>query len=82
MLYEVITAVTRRVLRRASQDEIHAASTLRREEEETRSRVLERVRHHQLEMKVSDTEWQWDRSKLTVYFTAEKRVDFRNLVLV
>jgi hypothetical protein len=31
-------------------------------------------------MKVSDAEWQWDRKKLTVYFTAEKRVDFRNLV--
>ena len=31
-------------------------------------------------MKVSDTEWQWDRNKLTIYFTAEKRVDFRALV--
>jgi cell fate regulator YaaT (PSP1 superfamily) len=31
-------------------------------------------------MKVSDTEWQWDHSKLTIYFTADKRVDFRALV--
>ena len=31
-------------------------------------------------MKISDTEWQWDRNKLTIYFTAEKRVDFRALV--
>ena len=31
-------------------------------------------------MKLSDAEWQWDRKKLTFYFTAEKRVDFRNLV--
>jgi cell fate regulator YaaT (PSP1 superfamily) len=29
---------------------------------------------------VSDAEWQWDRNKLTIYFTAEKRVDFRALV--
>jgi cell fate regulator YaaT (PSP1 superfamily) len=29
---------------------------------------------------VSDTEWQWDRNKLTIYFTADKRVDFRALV--
>jgi len=29
---------------------------------------------------VSDAEWQWDRKKLTLYFTAEKRVDFRALV--
>jgi cell fate regulator YaaT (PSP1 superfamily) len=38
------------------------------------------VRIHELVMKVSDTEWQWDRNKLTIYFTAEKRVDFRALV--
>jgi hypothetical protein len=31
-------------------------------------------------MKLSDAEWRWDRRKLTIYFTAEKRVDFRNLV--
>tara|TARA_B100001105_G_scaffold157283_1_gene126420 strand:+ start:162 stop:671 length:510 start_codon:yes stop_codon:yes gene_type:complete len=31
-------------------------------------------------MKVTDAEWQFDRNRLTVYFTAEKRVDFRQLV--
>jgi hypothetical protein len=31
-------------------------------------------------MKITDAEWQWDRSKLTLFFTAEKRVDFRTLV--
>jgi cell fate regulator YaaT (PSP1 superfamily) len=31
-------------------------------------------------MKISDAEWQWDRRKLTLYFTAEQRVDFRALV--
>jgi cell fate regulator YaaT (PSP1 superfamily) len=31
-------------------------------------------------MKVSDAEWQVDRNKLTIYFTAERRVDFRELV--
>jgi cell fate regulator YaaT (PSP1 superfamily) len=38
------------------------------------------VQHHRLKMKVSEAEWQWDRNKLTVYFTADKRVDFRQLV--
>ena len=41
---------------------------------------MERVRANGLAMKLSDAEWQWDRKKLTFYFTAEKRVDFRNLV--
>jgi hypothetical protein len=31
-------------------------------------------------MKITDAEWRWDRRKLTLYFTAERRVDFRNLV--
>jgi len=31
-------------------------------------------------MKVSDAEWQHDRNKLTIFFTAERRVDFRELV--
>jgi hypothetical protein len=41
---------------------------------------MERVRANNLGMKITDAEWQWDRKKLTFYFTAEKRVDFRNLV--
>ena len=56
------------------------ANELRRQEDEIRREVAERVRAHDLAMKVSDTEWQWDRKKLTIYFTAEKRVDFRALV--
>jgi cell fate regulator YaaT (PSP1 superfamily) len=68
------------VVRRATQEEIRTANDLRRSEEDTRRTVLERVRARQLDMKVSDAEWQFDRKKLTVYFTAEKRVDFRELV--
>ncbi len=71
---------TLKVLRTASQDDIRAANDLRRSEDPTRIKATERVRHHGLEMKVSDAEWQWDRKKLTFYFTAEKRVDFRDLV--
>lgn len=72
--------VVRPVNRRASQEEIRTANELRKGEEDVRRRVIERVKEHQLQMKVSDAEWQWDRNKLTIYFTAEKRVDFRALV--
>ena len=68
------------VLRRATPDDIRQHNESRRSEEDVRRKVLERVRAHTLVMKVSDTEWQWDRNKLTIYFTAEKRVDFRALV--
>jgi cell fate regulator YaaT (PSP1 superfamily) len=72
--------VFRPVNRRASQEEIHTANELRKGEEDVRRKVIQRVKEHHLEMKVSDAEWQWDRNKLTIYFTAEKRVDFRALV--
>jgi cell fate regulator YaaT (PSP1 superfamily) len=70
----------RSVVRRATREDVRAAEEVRRSEEDTRRAVVEQVRARQLEMKVSDAEWQWDRKKLTVYFTAEKRVDFRELV--
>jgi len=70
----------RAVLRRATQEDIRLSNELRISEENVRRQVLEKVRQHKLDMKVSDAEWQWDRAKLSVYFTAEKRVDFRALV--
>jgi len=69
-----------RIVRRASEGDVRAADELRRTEEDVRRKVRDRVREHALPMKVSDAEWQWDRRKLTVYFTAEQRVDFRALV--
>lgn len=70
----------RAILRRATQEDIKQANELRVSEENVRRQVVDKVRQHKLEMKVSDAEWQWDRAKLSVYFTAEKRVDFRALV--
>jgi cell fate regulator YaaT (PSP1 superfamily) len=68
------------VLRRATPEDLKIHHDIRLSEEEVRQKVIQRVRSHDLLMKVSDTEWQWDRSKLTIYFTADKRVDFRALV--
>ena len=73
-------AAPRAVVRRATPDDQRVHDENRRSEDDARRKVIERVRSHELVMKVSDTEWQWDRNKLTIYFTAEKRVDFRTLV--
>src|SRR5947207_1862597 len=73
-------APERRIVRRATPDDTRAAERLHEEEATVRRRVMERVQQHALPMKVSDAEWQWDRKKLTIYFTAEQRVDFRALV--
>jgi cell fate regulator YaaT (PSP1 superfamily) len=68
------------VVRRATPEDLKIHRDMRGSEEEVRQKVIQRVRAHDLVMKVSDTEWQWDRNKLTIYFTADKRVDFRALV--
>ena len=68
-----------RRLATAEDDAARATSCARR----TRTRAasaMERVKANALVMKLTDAEWQWDRKKLTFYFTAEKRVDFRKLV--
>ena len=69
-----------KVLRTASGEDERRHAELRLLDDETRRKAAERVRAHSLAMKISDAEWQWDKRKLTLYFTAEKRVDFRALV--
>ncbi|MFV1986069.1 MAG: stage 0 sporulation family protein [Gemmatimonadota bacterium] len=70
----------KRIIRRAAPADVNRLFQLREQEMEVRRRTREMVSKHKLRMKVSEAEWQWDRNKLTVYFTAEKRVDFRALV--
>jgi cell fate regulator YaaT (PSP1 superfamily) len=73
-------SVERKILRRATPADVEMADRLRGEEDDARRTARQRVQTHNLPMKVSDAEWQWDRRKLTIYFTAEQRVDFRALV--
>ncbi|MEO8909564.1 MAG: regulatory iron-sulfur-containing complex subunit RicT [Gemmatimonadaceae bacterium] len=70
----------RKALRLASEKDRGQSKELDRLNEDARRKAMERVRANGLGMKLSDAEWQWDRKKLTLYFTADKRVDFRNLV--
>ena len=71
---------TKKARRLATADDVRRAQELRTQDEEARRRAMERVAANELVMKLSDAEWQWDRKKLTLYFTAEKRIDFRTLV--
>jgi cell fate regulator YaaT (PSP1 superfamily) len=68
------------IRRRATSNEVKRVEELRADDDTARKQSAERTRAAGLPMKVTDAEWRWDRRKLTLYFTAEKRVDFRNLV--
>jgi cell fate regulator YaaT (PSP1 superfamily) len=70
----------RKALRLATEKDRTLSKDLEKLNEDARRKAMERVRANNLGMKLSDAEWQWDRKKLTLYFTADKRVDFRNLV--
>jgi cell fate regulator YaaT (PSP1 superfamily) len=73
-------APSKKARRAATADDERRSREVREQDETARRRAMERVRANGLVMKLSDAEWQWDRKKLTFYFTAEKRVDFRTLV--
>lgn len=70
----------RRVLRVADERELAKAMALRGEEDRVRGEARSIVERHGLKMKVTEAEWQFDRNKLLLYFTADRRVDFRELV--
>src|SRR5687767_395508 len=73
-------APTLRILRLAEREDVDKAVSLRADEPRVRKITREKVLQYGLKMKVSEAEWQYDRNKLTIYFTAERRVDFRELV--
>lgn len=70
----------RKALRLATRRDVKQNQALDALNEDARIRAADRARASDLQMKISDAEWQWDRKKLTLYFTADRRVDFRNLV--
>lgn len=69
-----------RVLRLARPEEVDRLHELRGDEARVRAETRRLVAQHGLKMKVTEAEWRFDRNKLIIYFTAERRVDFRQLV--
>lgn len=70
----------RRIIRKASEPDGDRYKANREMEQEAYTSTRERIKEAKLEMKLVDVEFQWDVSKITFYFTAEHRVDFRGLV--
>ncbi len=68
------------VLRLASEDELRMMLSFKSKEKDALSRCAERVKQHHLPMKLVEAEYTFDGSRLTFYFTADERVDFRALV--
>ncbi len=69
-----------KVYRKASQKDIDIWQKCRDREEEIKKRAREIAIILNLQMKISDVEFQGDGSKATFYYTADERVDFRQLI--
>ena len=68
------------VMRRATAEDLARAEKNAQKAREAMRICQERIAAHNLEMKLVDAEYSFDNSKITFNFTAEGRVDFRNLV--
>jgi len=70
----------KKVLRKASEEDFQQREKNKELEKEAYEFCLERIRHRNLPMKLISTEATLDRKRILFYFTADGRVDFRELV--
>ncbi|MFQ5575153.1 MAG: regulatory iron-sulfur-containing complex subunit RicT, partial [Terriglobia bacterium] len=70
----------KRVLRKATEKDLDLAEKARKREKEALEVCDEKIKKHKLPMKLVDAECVFDGSRIVFYFSAESRVDFRDLV--
>ncbi len=70
----------KKVIRKATSEDIEKWQEARKREPETMLRARKLAESCHLQMKISDVEYQGDGSKATFFYTAEDRVDFRELI--
>ena len=75
-----ITQPLKPVLRAATPEDDEKAEKNREKEKEAKKICLEKIKKHNLEMKLIDAEYTFDNNKVLFYFTADGRIDFRELV--
>lgn len=70
----------KKIIRKASTHDMQIRAENEKLEEEARKFCLEKIQERELLMKLIDVDCQFDKSKIIFYFTADNRVDFRDLV--
>lgn len=71
---------TRSVIRKAIDSDLEIYEKNKEKERAAFDVCKDKIKHYNLDMKLVDVELQFDGSKITFYFTAAQRVDFRELV--
>ena len=70
----------KKVLRQATKKDLEHLEENKAREKEAMKICEEKIRNHNLDMKLVDVEYTFDNSKILFYFTSDGRVDFRQLV--
>lgn len=68
------------LVRVMTEDDLNSYEELKKMEEQGFKDCLELVKQHNLQMNLFKCEYTFDRKKVTFYYTAQERVDFRNLL--
>lgn len=77
---EEIVAPLKNVLRVSTEEDIEKHKNNKEKEKDAFQICLKKISEHELGMKLIDVEYTFDNNKVIFYFTAEGRVDFRDLV--
>lgn len=75
-----IVAPLKKVIRIATEEDVRHDEENHRKEKEAFEICLKKIKEHNLDMKLIDVEYTFDNNKVLFYFTADGRVDFRELV--
>ena len=75
-----IVAPLKKVLRIATNKDTKHYEDCKKKEKEAFNVALKKIKEHKLEMTLTDVEVKFDNSKILFYFTADGRIDFRDLV--
>ncbi len=75
-----VIAPLKKVMRKATPEDLQQVEDNKKKAEEAYRICQEKIQKHSLEMKLIDVEYTFDNNKILFYFTADGRVDFRELV--
>ena len=77
---ENIVSPLKPVLRKATDEDVKKIDKIKEKEKKAFEICVEKINQHNLDMHLVDVEYTFDENKILFYFTAEGRVDFRELV--
>lgn len=77
---EEVVAPLKNVIRKTTEEDLKQVEENKKKELDAFEICLEKIKKHNLDMKLIDVEYTFDNNKVLFYFTADGRVDFRELV--